>query len=107
MYVAHQGQQVLILLADYRFIAPLEQMANFAIPEVEVLGIRLLEPLHEFGQGDRPGFKQEVNVVGHQAIAKNFNEKLSFAVFPRLNLGRFCDTVHRHIRQLTFENFFA
>ena len=46
-------------------------MADFAISQVEVLGIRLLEPLHEFGQRDRSGFKQQMRVVGHQTIGKD------------------------------------
>ena len=51
MNIAHQLQKVFIPLADDRLVAPLKEMADFAVREVKILGVGLLKPLHEFGQG--------------------------------------------------------
>ena len=50
MDVADQLQQILVFVADDGFIPALEHVAGFAVAEVEVLAVGLLEPLHELGQ---------------------------------------------------------
>ena len=43
-------------------------MADFTIAAVKVLRVGLLEPLHEFAQGRRAGFQEQVHVIRHQAV---------------------------------------
>jgi len=76
MDIANQSQQVLILIADNGFVPSLEQIADFAMAAVEVLRVRLLQFLHEFGQRTAAGLKKQVDVVGHQAIGIDSDTEL-------------------------------
>ena len=55
-------------------------MPDFAMGAIEVLGVGLLQSLHEFGQRNGTGLKKQVNVVGHQAIGIDPDSELG-AVF--------------------------
>ena len=43
-------------------------MADFSIAPVEILGLGLLQSLHELGQRRAAGLDQQMDVVGHQAV---------------------------------------
>ena len=34
----------------------------------EILGVGLLQPLHEFAQGSKGGLKEKMDVIGHQTV---------------------------------------
>src|ERR1700758_5117428 len=71
MNVADQLQQKCIFLANNSFIPTLKQMTALMVNTVKVLGIRLLQPLHEFRQRRSGTFQQQVNVIRHQTIRIN------------------------------------
>jgi hypothetical protein len=50
MNVPDQFKQVFIFVADNSVVSALKEVADFAMPAIEILRIALLEPLHEFGQ---------------------------------------------------------
>jgi hypothetical protein len=68
MDIANQRQQIFVPIADNGFVPALEEMADFAIASVEMLGVGLLQSLHEFGQRNATSLHQQVDVVGHQAV---------------------------------------
>jgi hypothetical protein len=49
MDIAHQFQQILILLAYDRLVTALKYMADLFVPQVKILAVGLLKTLHEFG----------------------------------------------------------
>jgi hypothetical protein len=51
MNVTYQLQEIFVLGANDRFVAPLKNVAHFAMTHVEILAVGLLESLHELGQG--------------------------------------------------------
>jgi hypothetical protein len=69
MDVPHEGDEVLVRLAQERLVPPLEQVAHLRVPPVEALGIGLLEALHEAVERRRGRAEDEVHVVGHQAVS--------------------------------------
>ena len=46
----------------------MEYMADFAVAQIEILAIGLLEALHEFAQRGTAAFHQQVDMVGHETI---------------------------------------
>ena len=57
-----------LLITDDGLVAPLEQLPGFLVATIVVLGIRELEGLHGPGGRHRPGFDQQMHVIGHQHI---------------------------------------
>jgi len=68
MNVAHQLQKVFISLTDDRLVAALKEVTDFAVREVEILGVRLLKSLHELGQGDSGTLQEQMDVVRHETV---------------------------------------
>ena len=68
MNVADQLQQIGVFLAQNRFVASLKQMADLFVSAVVILGVALLEPLHEFAKGGAGALQEQMNVIGHQAV---------------------------------------
>src|SRR5258706_12538042 len=46
-------------------------MADLSVLAIVILGITLLEPLHEFSQGRLATFEQQMDMIGHQAVGVN------------------------------------
>jgi hypothetical protein len=88
MNVAHQLQQVLVPVAQYRFVAPLEQMSYCAVTPVVDLGVSELYPLHDLSEGDFRGFRQQVNVVTHQNIGVDDKFVAAAVVFEALEVSQ-------------------
>ena len=75
MNVAEQSEQILLLVADDRFVPALEKMTDLAIAAIEILGIGLLQSLHEFAQRCRTRLDEQVDVIGHEAVGIDSNLK--------------------------------
>jgi predicted trehalose synthase len=87
MNVAEQSQQVLVLVANNRFVPPLEQVANFAIAAVEILRVRLLQPLHKFAERLRAALKEQVHVIRHQAVGVDSEMKPGAVVLQSVKVS--------------------
>ena len=46
-------------------------MTDFSVLTIKILSVALLQPLHEFPQGNPATFEQEVDMIGHQAVGIN------------------------------------
>jgi hypothetical protein len=68
MEIANQGEQIRVFFTDDGVISPLKEMADFSMGAIEILGIGLLEPLHERRERQRACFDQQVHVIGHQTV---------------------------------------
>jgi hypothetical protein len=62
-------------------------MPDFAVPAVKVLGVGLLQSLHEFGKRRGTGLKQQVDVIGHQAIGVDPHLELGAVFLQPLEVG--------------------
>ena len=62
-------------------------MANFAIAAVEILGVRLLQPLHEFAEGGRSALKEQVDVIRHQAVGVDSEAELGAVVLQAVEVS--------------------
>jgi len=60
-----------LTILTIRSMAPFEQMTGLFAPPIKVLGIRLLQSLHESSQRRRRALNQWMDVVGHQAEGVN------------------------------------
>jgi hypothetical protein len=69
MNISDEFQKVLVFLADNRLIAAFKEVSGFTILQIELLAIRLLQALHELGQGVFGAFQQQVHMVRHEAVA--------------------------------------
>ncbi len=76
MDVAHQFEQVGILLADDRFVAVLKKVPRALMAAIEIEGIAGEKSAHEGGQPRGAGAEQQVNVVAHQRPGKAFDPGL-------------------------------
>jgi len=63
--VPHEGDEVLVRLAEERLVPALKHMAHLGVPPVEALCVGLLEALHEPVEGRRGRAEYEVHVIGH------------------------------------------
>src|SRR3970040_489901 len=68
MDVTHQFQQISPPTTPDPLIPALEEVSNAPMPPVVVLGLSKLCPLHDLGQRNLAGLKQQVDVVGHQHV---------------------------------------
>lgn len=69
MDIAHQFQQITVLLAGDRLIPVLEELTMSPVPPVVGDGITRQKPSHNGGDGNRTVSKQQVNMVGKQYLA--------------------------------------
>jgi hypothetical protein len=65
--VAHQLQEVRVVLANNRLESVMEQMPDPAVTPVEVNGVRRHQTPHECREGRPIGADEQVKMVGHQA----------------------------------------
>jgi len=68
MDVTDQFQQISLPITQDRLIPALEEVPNAPMPPVVVLRVSKLCPLHDLGQRNLAGLKQQVDVVGHQHV---------------------------------------
>ncbi len=62
MDIANQGQQIRTFLTDDRLVASLKQMADFPMGAIEILGIGLLEALHQRRERLSSCFHQQMHM---------------------------------------------
>src|SRR3989339_2074173 len=68
MDVTDQFQQISLPITQDRLIPALEEVPNAPMPPVVVLRVSKLYPLHDLGQRNLAGLKQQADVVGHQHV---------------------------------------
>src|SRR3989339_1863907 len=68
MDVTDQFQQISLPITQDRLIPALEEVPNAPMPPVVVLRVSKLYPLHDLGQRNLAGLKQQVDMVGHQHV---------------------------------------
>ena len=68
MDVTDQFQQISLPITQDRLIPALEEVSNAPMPPVVVLRVSKLYPLHDLGQRNLAGLKQQVDMVGHQHV---------------------------------------
>ena len=71
MDIAHQFEQVAVLVHQDGFVASLEEVTGPFLPPVEPAGIPEREILHGAGQGDFANLQGQMNMVGHEAEGVN------------------------------------
>ena len=87
MNVAEQSQQILLLVADNPFVSAREKVADLALAAIAILGVGLLQRLHEFAQGSRAAFNEQVHVIGDQAIGVDFELIFRPVVLQTIKVG--------------------
>jgi hypothetical protein len=60
--------QVLIALAEYRLVTPLEQVTRLSVLAIVILAISGQESLHDPADGVILPLDQQMDVIGHQAV---------------------------------------
>ena len=68
MEIANQGEEIRIFVTNDRLVAALKEMADFPMGAIEILGIGLLQTLHERGERLIPRFCQQMHVIRHEAV---------------------------------------
>jgi hypothetical protein len=68
--VTHQLQQVCVFLAQNGLVPILKQVPASPVPQVEADNIARQKPLHDIGNGNKPGAEQKMKVIGHQGPCK-------------------------------------
>jgi hypothetical protein len=62
-------------------------VANFAIAAVEILRVRLLQPLHEFAEGSGAALQEQVHVIRHQAVGVDSELELGAVVLQAIEVS--------------------
>ena len=78
MDVAHQLQQIGILLAENGFITVLEKMPATPVPPVEAHRIPGEQPLHDSRYRHIPGPQQQVEMVRHECPSVTGGPSLAY-----------------------------
>ena len=66
-HITRQLEQVTVFFDQYRFVAPLEHVAGFAVFAVECLGLDPIEMTHSCGKVAFDRFHHKMIMVGHLA----------------------------------------
>jgi hypothetical protein len=69
MNISAQGQKVLVLFNQQRFISPLKEVPRSSLPFVEPNSVGNKEMPHEFTEVGQVRLHNQVKVVGHQDVA--------------------------------------
>jgi hypothetical protein len=78
--VADEFGKVLIALAEYRLVTPLQQVTRLSMLAIVILAIGGQESLHNPADGVILPFDQQMNVIGHQAVGIKVEREPRFLV---------------------------
>ena len=87
MNITDQLKEILVFLAKDCFVAPFKHVSGLAMSKIEILAVKLSEPLHEFRQWLFGAFNQQMDVIGHQEV--RVQHIVIFLAVPRqpFNIG--------------------
>jgi hypothetical protein len=66
MYVSNEGKEIIVLIAEYGFVAVLEKMSLTAMPAVKVLGVPGKKFSHDGCYAAFTASEQNMNMIVHE-----------------------------------------